>query len=106
MKNTLEDKKIIEQDNTESNLKNDDLNLLPQAIYLLANSVDVFKEHILKKEFSEKHEKRSNRLNSWGITLVTLMVTLIGVGTTMYQFSVENAVKRKFQYEQEVQTQI
>ena len=99
MKNTLEDKDKIEQDKTESNL-------LPQAINLLANAVDIFKEHLLKKELSEKHEKKSHRLNSWGITIVTLVVSLIGISATMYQFSVENVLKRKFQYQQEVQTQI
>ncbi len=77
MKNTLEDKDKIEQDKTESNL-------LPQAINLLANAVDIFKEHLLNKELSAKHEKRSNRLNSWGITIVTLVVSLIGARGIMY----------------------
>lgn len=104
-----ENKNHIEQD-TGSNLKNEGLNLLAEAVNLLSKSMNKFSDYTIQRENQrevlEKREKRSGRIDRWGISIITLVGVCLGVSATMHQTSVENALKRKFQHQQDVQTQI
>jgi len=77
--------------------------LLAEAIESFSKSLN---KYIAHADESKKREKKSNRLTSCGIAMITLLGVLIGVSATMYQFSVENALKRKFQQQQDMQIQI
>jgi hypothetical protein len=106
MKNTSEDKDKIEQGKTELNLKANVLNTVSDGVHLIAKSVNTLNEYLVKQEESKKQEKKSNRSHSWKITITSLVVSLLGLSFTMYQFSIENTTKREFQHQQEVQAQI
>ncbi len=106
MKAVSENKKPSEPVITSANTKPDIINLLAEGVYSLVKSMDAFNVYQVRKEEDKKRDKRSHRWNSWGITITTLIVSLLGIFVTLHLSSVENSLKRKFQYQQSVQEQL
>ena len=69
---------------------------LSQVMYLLTQMIALSHQNEKEKELVTKREKNANIVHSWKITIVTLMVSLLGLGFTVYQFKVENEQKESF----------
>jgi ABC-type multidrug transport system fused ATPase/permease subunit len=102
MINEPKNKNIDKQISPESTPKADIFIVLAEGINSLVKSMDAFQAYFIRKEDSNKRDKRFNRLHSWGMVITTLIVALIGASATMYKTSKENVQQRKFQYEQGV----